>query len=1114
MHLLPSHIFLFLCGIGIGIAAKIFWPTVQKRHFTKANPRDEKRPSDISRLYDIAESMLDYFQKTANPIDVLDSEDFLRGVKLLEKNSIPKDKVIKYGEGDNNVIACMAYRALLVRDLSDDDIHQIINSLDGLAPWPYHFAMDVLSQCEKPVLGTVLAKAQEWWLDNKYIMQAAYDFIKKRINKGDAKTFASHLDQLEEGRILEVETFLNALDAKYGAPFLDEIKRRRASSLDTVFLNIVGHVWDSSCFDNVIIQHDVLEKHVAEIESSLFQTPERSVLIVGESGVGKSALLQVLFKQLYDDHWHIFQAGAVDIIAGQSYIGELEARVQNLIKKLDVQKRVLWYIPDFHQIVYTGRHRFSSAGILDMILPYIESGKIKVIGELHPAANEQVGRDNKRVHSIFSVHQLEPLDEANTLGLAQKWAKAHVEKKGKSSTLSQSIIAEAFHLAKQFLSSMAPPGNLFYLLKMAQRRLTVQGRLFEAMKADDLYIALSHITGLPRDILDDERGLDPDALRRLFHERVLGQNEAIDCLVERVAMIKAGLTDPTRPFGVFLFAGPTGTGKTEIAKTLAEFLFGSPDRMIRLDMSEFQTAASVDRILGSPTSESQTKSLASLIREQPFSVLLLDEFEKADISVWDLFLQVFDDGRLTDKGGTVSDFRHSIIIMTSNLGATISTGATIGFENLANGFSLTSVKKSISQTFRREFLNRIDRVVIFNPLDRSTMRKILYKELNETLQRRGLRTKEWAVEWEESAISFLLEKGFTPDLGARPLKRAVERYLLAPLALTIVNHQFPEGDQFLFVRSDGTRIHVEFIDPNADEHEEGQYKVDPEPTTLSLKAIMLEPQRTSQELSYLESCYNELEKEIDNPEWHARKSELLAAMSTKRFWDSPDRFKTLGDVELMDRIETGLRTAESLIGRIEKTSLPRNLIAGLAQQLYLLKQAYQSFMAKAPQDAFIKIESNPKSIEMAESMNRFAVQLKTMYVNWAKKRLMKCEILRELFEGSLADYTCIMAMSGFAAYAILEEESGMHVLEIMNKDKQLTRCNVRVQVAPQDLAPEGNTAAFLEQARAAFRKNNEKPRRIIRRYQTTPTPLVRDNVRKWRTGRLDRVLDGNFDVMG
>lgn len=1107
-----TYIFFLILAFGAGLLIRDIWSSVFKRSHGSKN---QEKASDIARLYEIAASMSDYFSKTANPSDVLDSDDFQKGVALLEKTNISKDKVIEYGEGDNAIIACMAFRALLKRDLDDDDIDKIIDSLEDVNAWSYYFALQAIDKSEKPVLGKTLAKGQDWWEDSKFIIQATNEFIKARLKKGDPAGFDGALSDLDADDLDSVTAFVKALNKDMTEPFLEEIQTRNKASLDVTFLNHVGRVWDSSSSFDSIVTHDELNRHIKTIKESLFHTPERSVLIVGESGVGKSALLQVLFYQIANEEWHIFQAGAVDVIAGQSYIGELEGRVQNLIKSLDAQKKVLWYIPDFYQTVYTGRHSKSDTGILDMILPYIETGKIKVIGELHPGANEQLGRENKRVHSIMNVHQIPPLNDDKSLSLAKKWIKTQVNEEGEGLQVSNTVFEEAMHLAKHFLNSMAAPGNVFHLLKMAQRRLVIQGRAYGRLKADDLYIALSNMTGLPRNILDDQEGLNPDDLRELFNKRVMGQPEAVDCLVERVAMIKAGLTDPTRPFGVFLFAGPTGTGKTEIAKTLAEFLFGSPERMIRLDMSEFQNVGSAERIIGTG-GETKTKSLAGQVREQPFSVLLLDEFEKANDNVWDLFLQVFDDGRLTDMGGQLADFRHTIIIMTSNLGATVKTGTTIGFENASDGFSLTSVKKSILTTFRSEFLNRIDRVVIFNPLDRSTMRKILYNELNFTLQRRGFRTKEWAVEWEESAINFLLEKGFTPDLGARPLKRAIERYLLAPLALTIVRHQFPEGDQFLFVKSDGSHIQVEFIDPDAgDSGVEADVPMieRDDATQLSLKTILLDPQRTERELTYLENFYKELEAQIKSSEWSEFKEDLIADMSAKHFWDSPERFKTLGEIEYMDRIESGLNTAESLIARIERNSLPPNLIARLAQQLYLISEAHKSFIAESPQDAFVKIETKPKSTAQRDALNAFALDLKQMYVRWAEKRLMKYEILFESLIDNVQDYVCILAVSGFAAYAILESEAGLHVMESQDKDKKLLRHNVRVSVAPQPPTPEHDGAAMLFEAKTLFKDETEKTRKIVRRYQTQPTPLVRDNVRKWRTGRLDRVLDGNFDVM-
>ncbi len=288
-----------------------------------------------------------------------------------------------------------------------------------------------------------------------------------------------------------------------------------------------------------------------------------------------------------------------------------------------------------------------------------------------------------------------------------------------------------------------------HFLDATDRRLAAEGKTSAEgngeITLDDLLVTLSQLTGLPVEMLDEREGLDLAELRSFFERRVLGQPEAVECLVERAAMIKAGLTDPTRPQGVFLFVGPTGTGKTEIAKTLAEFLFGSPDRMIRLDMSELQTWESQGRILGDADETSDSAALVNLIRKQPFSVVLLDEFEKAHASVWDLFLQVFDDGRLTDRRGNTADFRHSVIIMTSNLGATLPHGASVGFSQEAQ-FAAGSVERAVARAFRREFVNRIDRVVVFRPLGRGVMRDLLRKELNDVLTRRGLRTRQWAVE--------------------------------------------------------------------------------------------------------------------------------------------------------------------------------------------------------------------------------------------------------------------------------------------------------------------------------------------------------------------------------
>ena len=414
------------------------------------------------------------------------------------------------------------------------------------------------------------------------------------------------------------------------------------------------------------------------------------------------------------------------------------------------------------------------------------------------------------------------------------------------------------------------------------------------LTSDDFIITLSHMTGLPKSILDDREHLNLESLRDLFTKRILGQPEAIDCLGERVAMIKAGLCDPTRPTGVFLFAGPTGTGKTEIVKALADFVFGSSDRMIRLDMSEFQSPNSSERILGTPEMVADEGLLTSQVRKQPFTVILLDEIEKSNPNIWNLFLQVFDDGRLTDAHGNTADFRHSIIIMTTNLGATIYSDSGIGFNPSASAFSTTAVKQAIDKT------------------------------------------------------------------------------------------------------------------------------------------------------------------------------------------------------------------------------LPKELIRRLAQRLYLLRLAHLSFVQELPRDAYLKIEVISKSKRNAEATMKYALTMKEMYLKWAKARRMRFSELLSSGADAGSGNSCrsILAVSGFGAYLILSPESGLHVFELLKAEKTFERHNVSVSVVSQPEIPPLGSETLLTQAEERFRTEEGVTPRIVRYYRSEPSPLVRDTYRKWRTGRIDLVLDGNFDLFG
>ena len=312
------------------------------------------------------------------------------------------------------------------------------------------------------------------------------------------------------------------------------------------------------------------------------------------------------------------------------------------------------------------------------------------------------------MRDAFDVVRVEPMDEPRTLALAERVAARHRSR------------ACCARRSRSAATSSATP-RCRARCSRCWRRPAGGGRGDDPLTLADVLATITERSGLPASLLDERERLDVDGLRAFFTSRVIGQPEAVECMVERVALIKAGLTDPTRPQAVLLFVGPTGTGKTEIAKALAEYLFGSGDRMIRLDMSEYQNPGSARRMLGD--GELDDASLVARIRRQPFSVVLLDEFEKAEPGVFDLFLQVFDDGRLSDPRGEAADFRHAVIIMTSNLGAKVVTGG-LGFSP-TTGFAEASVSAAVTRAFRPEFLNRIDRTVVFRPLSRPVMREIL-----------------------------------------------------------------------------------------------------------------------------------------------------------------------------------------------------------------------------------------------------------------------------------------------------------------------------------------------------------------------------------------------------
>jgi ATP-dependent Clp protease ATP-binding subunit ClpC len=1070
---------------------------------------------------EIASKLYDFFNAGGKPSDLLENPDFQVGVAYLNSGGYSTDDLLGYYSGDNAVLACLALEALARRDDREDLREPIMESINSVAYWTRYFALRRLNRqtrAQDSLVGPTLAAINASW-GHPTALAFIKEFVAGRIAGGEMPGFGASLEDVNDEQVQFLQQYLPRLGINEAKALLDELQEWEQQRIDVSFLETIGRVWETvdEHDADAPIEHDRLLGDVIAVEEALAREPRRSTLLVGEEGVGKSSIVGVVGRRLQKSGWTIFEAGHTDLMAGMIYHGQFEERLRDVVRQLGGRRNILWVVPDFHALTMTGRHQYGPSSALDYLLPHVESGEIAVLAETSPTSYEKQIKTKPKSRTAMEVRRVAPLPERETLQLAQTWVGRH-QLPGGTELIDKKTLDEAWNLTRQYLWSKSTPGNLLDFLSLTRRPLvSADPTRARSIQMDDLIITLSRLTGLPDSILDERQGLDLEALRELFQRRVLGQSEVVDCLVERVAMIKAGVTDPTRPQGVFLFAGPTGTGKTEIAKTLTEFLFGTSERMIRLDMSEFQEPTSMDRILGD-AQEPRGDSLVELIRKQPFSVVLLDEFEKAHSNIWDLFLQVFDDGRLTDRWGSTADFRHAIIIMTSNLGGVIPGGTSLGFTEGGGKFSGVLVTRALQRAFRREFLNRIDRIVVFSPLGRDVMRAILLRELDDVFKRRGLRNRSWAVEWDDSALEFLLERGFTADLGARPLKRAIERYLLAPLATTIVNHQFPEGDQFLFVRGHESELAVEFIDPDAPDPELSDEHAVEVPADLCLEGVILGAHGSREEVELLRTEYERLQEIVADEAFRERKQSALAMTSAQGFWSSSERFKVLGRAEYLDRIEYGMRTAGSLLERLVglsrrgERSAPRQLVGRLAQQLYLIGLA-----AGDPDqtgEAFVLLEAGHGPGTAGAECDDFARRLGRMYRRWASKRGMRLELLEESGE-KCSPYRLLFAVSGYASVSILAPEEGLHVFEVPEgTGRSFNRRAARVRVVPQPDEPAAGTpGGLLRQATGAFESRSADVLRIVRRYRDEPSPLVRDSVRGWRTGKLDRVLDGDFDIV-
>ena len=621
------------------------------------------------------------------------------------------------------------------------------------------------------------------------------------------------------------------------------------------------------------------QREIERVAQVLSRRKKNNPVLIGEPGVGKTAIAEGLAmritqrkvsRTLYDKR--IVTLDLAGLVAGTKYRGQFEERMKAVMNELEKTPDVILFIDELHTIVGAG----GASGSLDasnMFKPALARGEIQCIGATTLDEYRQYIEKDGALDRRFQKIMVDPSTAAETVDILFNIKDRYEEHHGVSYTdealrlavaLSERYITDRYLPdkaidvideagARVHLGNIRVPQEILDLeeeiestrqekthvvksqrFEEAARLRDKEKRLLErladakreweataesevhAVTDVDISEVVAMITGIPVDRIAEPEQVKLMQMEKALCKRVIGQEEPIGSLAKAIRRTRAGLKDPRRPIGSFIFLGPTGVGKTELAKVLTEYLFDSEEALVRVDMSEYMEKFSVSRLVGAPpgyVGYEEGGQLTEKVRRKPYSVVLLDEIEKAHPDVFNVLLQVLDDGILTDGSGRRVDFRNTIIIMTSNIGARDikNIGKGIGFAQSQEAFSYKVMKSTIEEALKRvfnpEFLNRVDDVIVFHSLEREHIFEIISLMTKELFERAASMGMELVLE--KSAREFLVGKGYDVKFGARPLRRAIQRFVEDPLAEAILSQHLSEGDRISISYEGGDELSIE-----------------------------------------------------------------------------------------------------------------------------------------------------------------------------------------------------------------------------------------------------------------------------------------------------------------
>ena len=565
----------------------------------------------------------------------------------------------------------------------------------------------------------------------------------------------------------------------------------------------------SGSFDPVIGRDEEIRRSV----QILSRRSKNNPVLIGEPGVGKTAVAEGIAAYIAGSDAPDSMAGkrlvALDLpalLAGTKYRGDFEERVKAVLKDVKKAGDVILFIDEMHTMIGAG----SAEGAIDaanILKPALGRGEVQIIGATTPEEyRRHIEKDAALERRFQPVKIAEPSrsDSLKMLGAVRQSLEKHHGVK-----ISDAALTAAVDLSARYINDRFLPDKAIDLADEAAAHIRVSGG--GLVTAEDIAGIVSMWTGIPVANLSADETKRLCNMESILHRRVIGQNEAVTAVSRAIRRGRVGLSDPNRPIGSFLFLGPTGVGKTELCRALAEAVFGESDAMIRLDMSEYMEKHAVSKLIGSPpgyVGYEDGGQLTERVRRKPWSVVLFDEIEKAHEDVWSILLQIMDDGRLTDSAGRVVSFRNTIIVMTSNVGAkSISDGRPrMGFTPDGGDeaqLMRARINEELRRTFKPEFLNRIDETIVFRRLSRAEIRSIAERMLLTVAER--FKALGMTLSVPDQVVDFLAERGYDEKYGARPLRRAIRSMIEDKAAELMLTDSLGRGDT-VQARIDGNEL--------------------------------------------------------------------------------------------------------------------------------------------------------------------------------------------------------------------------------------------------------------------------------------------------------------------